>query len=123
MQDSKGKRLPEPQAPPGGDPRQPADETPVPARRNVVRLNTDVITRDLGGGSVLVHLGTNRIYEANSTAGRVVTLLAEGRSLDEIYTILFGEYLADEATIRRDVDDLLRELGDEGLLDVDGPQR
>ncbi len=120
MQDS---RLPETVAPPEAGARPQGNEMADPARRNVVRLNTDVITRDLGGGSVLVHLGTNRIYEANSTAGRVVTLLAEGRSLDEIYTILFGEYLADEATIRRDVDDLVRELADEGLLDVDDPRR
>jgi len=90
---------------------------------SVVSLHSDVIIRDLGNGVVLIHLGTNRIYETNATGGRFVTLLAEGRSLADIRAHLLEEFSVDEATLARETDDLLRLLADEGLLGGDTPGR
>src|SRR5215510_5014894 len=48
------------------------------------RPNPDVIAKRLDDAAVLVHLGTNRIFELNGTGMRVWELLGQGLGVDGI---------------------------------------
>jgi hypothetical protein len=98
---------------PGGDTRN----------QRVFVPHKDVIARDMGGGSVLVHLGTNRIYETNATGARVWELVQEGRSRNEILAQLEAEFEVGEETLAKELDELLEQLSSEGLIEADDPGR
>jgi len=86
-------------------------------------LTSDVIIRHLGDGFVLVNLATDRIYDANATAGRIVELLATGLTLAELRSALLEEFEVDEPTLLAETDELLRLLASEGLLSAGRPDR
>ena len=79
-------------------------------------LNPDVEFRRLGDRMVLVHLETNQVYELNSTGARVWELLEAGAQEDEILKRLTAEFEGEPEQLRRDVDDLIRDLKSEGLV-------
>lgn len=76
----------------------------------------DIIARRLGDETVIVHLGTNRIYELNSTATRLWELLAEGNHLPAARAQLLAEFEVDEATLDSEIRPALDRLLTEGLL-------
>lgn len=76
----------------------------------------DVVARQLPDGAVLVHLGTNAIFELNPTGSRIWALLADGRTSAGIVDALCAEYDVDPAAAARDVDDLIVRLTAAGLV-------
>ncbi len=86
-----------------------------------LRPHPDVISRQMGGGAVLIHLGTNRIYETNETGGRIWGLLSAGSGRDEVVRRLLAEYDIDEPTLTAQFDEILGLLLSEGLLKRAGP--
>lgn len=82
-----------------------------------VRGNTDVICRPLGDTAVLVHLGTNEIFELNQTGYRIWQLLNEGIEPEGIRRRLVEEFDADPARLDREIDDLLSELSARNLIE------
>lgn len=76
----------------------------------------DVVYRELGDESVLVHLATNRIYALNPTAARFWSLLSSGRKRSEIEGELLQEFEVTEAEVRAEIERLVASLRDEGLV-------
>jgi len=76
----------------------------------------NVLTRQLPGGAVLVHLQTNRIFELNETAARVWELLGAGVPPTDLATRLVDEFDVDPNTAAAEVKVLLAMLAREGLL-------
>lgn len=76
----------------------------------------DVVFREMPDGAVLVHLGTNAIFELNATGSRVWMLLSEGRSRPEITARLTAEFDVTTATAEAEVASLLGRLADAGLV-------
>jgi Coenzyme PQQ synthesis protein D (PqqD) len=72
--------------------------------------NPDVSWKDIGGEIVLVHLGTNRIYELNRTGARLWTLLDEGRTRSEAEDILAREFDIDTQSVAAETNALIEEL-------------
>lgn len=70
----------------------------------------DVVWKDVGGEIVLVHLGTNRIYELSRTGARLWALLDEGKSLGEAEGILSEEFDVDQEVVRAEATALVQEL-------------
>ena len=75
-----------------------------------------VLTRQLPGGAVLVHLQTNRIFELNETAARVWELLGNGIPPSDVAERLIAEFDVDAETAAAEVRVLLDMLAREGLL-------
>jgi hypothetical protein len=80
------------------------------------RPNPDVVFRDVEGETVLVHLGTNRIYALNATGARLWQLLTEGHDRPELMRRLLEEFDVEPATLAREIDGLLHELSQEELV-------
>ncbi len=72
--------------------------------------------RRLGDRLVLVHLVTNQVYELNNTGARVWERLEAGAKEAEILERLTAEFEVGTEKLRRDVEDLLRELKSAGLI-------
>jgi Coenzyme PQQ synthesis protein D (PqqD) len=89
--------------------RRVGEELPRPA--------TDVVSRELGDQAVLVHLGTNRIYSLNPTGTRFWSLLVSGAERDAIERQLLAEFDVSEDELRRELDQLLASLQEEGLVE------
>ena len=85
-----------------------------------ITVPTDVLHQQLGEETVLLHLGTEQYYGLDEVGSRVWQLLREHRTLDPIVAALLREYEVDETTLRDDLERLLDELADLGLIHV-GP--
>lgn len=79
---------------------------------------TQVLARRLPGGAVLVHLGTNRIFELNETGAKVWDLLSEGLDKGQILQRLIEEFAVDPAAAAADLSAVLEHLEREGLLNT-----
>ena len=82
-----------------------------------MRPSPDVVYRRLGDTAVLVHLGTNEIYELNESGVRLWELLADGQGFDDAIQTLVREFDVDETTARRECRDLVTDLLDRKLLE------
>jgi hypothetical protein len=76
----------------------------------------DVVARELGEEVVLVHLRTNRIFALNATGARFWQLLIDGASRSEIESSLKQEYDVSDDEIGAEIDDLVAELAQEGIV-------
>lgn len=84
-----------------------------------IRVPSDVLHQQLGEETVLLHLGTENYYGLDEVGSRVWQLLREHRTVDPIVAALLVEYEVDETTLRNDLDRLLAELADLGLIHVE----
>ena len=80
------------------------------------RPHTDVISRQMGDGAVLVHLASNTIFELNRTGARVWDLLAQSVTPVDIARTLAGEFQVEMTVAAREVDQLIEQLSAAGLL-------
>ena len=78
-----------------------------------------VLHQQLGEETVLLHLGTENYYGLDEVGSRVWQLLREHRTVDPIVAVLLSEYEVDETTLRSDLEHLLDELADLGLIHVE----
>ena len=82
------------------------------------RLKPDpqVLARRMSGGTVLVHLESNRIFELNGTGARVWELLSAGLEREQMVERLVEEFAVDPTRAATELDTLLVHLAREGLL-------
>ena len=89
-----------------------------------MRPNTHVLCRQVKDGAVLIHLGTNQIYDLNRTGYRIWQLLQDGSDSSVICDALRQEFDVDPAIAAGELRALLERLSSEGLLedgkDADG---
>lgn len=76
----------------------------------------DVVTQQVEGETVLVHLQTNEIYALNRTASRGWDLLVSGMSRDAVVEQLQGEFDAPAEQIGDEIDALIANLVEQKLL-------
>lgn len=86
-----------------------------------VEIAPGVVFREVGGEAVLLDLGSQRYFTLDATGTRMWALLAEHGSPDEVRRRLLAEYEIDEATLGRDLDELVARLAAEGLVVVRDP--
>lgn len=84
-----------------------------------ITVPSDVLHQQLGEETVLLHLGTENYYGLDEVGSRVWQLLREHRTVDPIVAALLREYEVDEPTLRNDLERLLDELADLGLIHVE----
>jgi Coenzyme PQQ synthesis protein D (PqqD) len=87
-----------------------------------IRRRPDVVARRVGETAVLVHLGSNRIYELNDTGARIWALSADGATVEGLVDRLEREFEVDRGQLASEValivDDLVREGLFEGRPDA-----
>lgn len=81
----------------------------------VVQPAPGVVSRQMNGSAVLIHLASNRIFELNATGARVWALLQQALTRDEVVARLRDEF-GDIEEIGATVDDLIEALRGEGLI-------
>lgn len=79
-------------------------------------VDPEVTFQELGDETVLVHLGTGKIHHTNATGGRVWELLQEGLGTEEILDRLKGEFESTSEKLRADVEEFIRTLAAEKII-------
>lgn len=74
--------------------------------------------RKLRDELVLMHLDTGAYYSLNETGVLIWQGLTEGRDPLDIVADLTDMYDVDEAVARQDVENLINELADQGLIEL-----
>jgi hypothetical protein len=81
-----------------------------------VSIPDQILTQELDDEIVLLDLESGRYFGLGAVGARACQLLSETGDTEAAFASLAGEYAVDEATLRRDLDELWRRLFDAGLL-------
>jgi hypothetical protein len=93
------------------------DDTTSPADWPAqVSLPDDVLYEMLEDEAVLLNLSTEHYFTLDDVGTRMWQLLVEHRHPDRVVEAMLAEYATDEATVRRDLANLLAQLLDQKLL-------
>ena len=76
----------------------------------------EVVFRQLGEETVLVHLGTSEIYRLNETGARIWELLSSGAEVASIEETLVADYDVDRNELQAQIETLVTDLVESGLL-------
>jgi hypothetical protein len=87
-----------------------------------IQVSGDVVTRNLAGEAVLLDLASGTYFGLDEVGTRIWQLLGEHGSDEPVVAALLDEYDIDEARIRADLDRLVGELHEKGLVQIDEPQ-
>lgn len=83
-----------------------------------VSVPEHVLVRDLGGESVVLSLETEQYFGLDEVGTRMWALLVGANSIQSAYDSLLAEYDVDPGRLRADVERLIGELSERGLLVV-----
>ncbi len=83
-----------------------------------IQPNPDVLFQVLDGEAVLLHLKTEEYYSLAETSTRMWQLLIEHGEPEAVIAYMLEEFEVDEATARRDLNELITDCQAEGLLNV-----
>ena len=81
-----------------------------------LRINPNVIFERLENEAVLLQLEGGIYYKLNGSGTRIWALIQEHGDLDKVLEALGGEYQVDPEVARRDVDRIVQELEERGLI-------
>ena len=84
-----------------------------------LRVPDDVVYRDLAGEVVLLNLASGTYFSLDGVGTRIWHLIAEHGSTEKIFEALLNEYEVNEAQLREDLDNLIRQLVNKGLVCAD----
>lgn len=77
-----------------------------------------LIQAEVDGELVALHVDNGACYGFNVTATRIWSLIETPRPLSQIEEALLGEYDVDRETCRAQLADLLKELEQDGLVEL-----
>jgi hypothetical protein len=83
-----------------------------------VKSKEDVVSRILDGEAVILELGSGTYYGLNDTGSAVWSLIADGATVRQLRDHLCDQFEVDEATVTKDLEELVEELVAEKLVDV-----
>ncbi len=85
-----------------------------------VTVPTEILFRQIESESVLLNLQNERYFGLDEVGTRMWTLLTTSDSIQAAYDALLGEYEVDAELLRRNLQDLLAKLIENGLLEAGG---
>lgn len=86
--------------------------------RERFQVNPEAVANRMGNEIVLVHVGTDRIFELNSTAARIWELVSEGCSREQILRTLCEEFGIPEPLAAQQTEELISSLLTENIISV-----
>ena len=87
-----------------------------------ISVPEDVLSREVEQEMVLLNLQTECYYGLEEVGTRIWQLLTEHKDAEKALAVLLEEYDVDEATLRKDLAELIDRLVASGLLAVDSAQ-
>lgn len=81
-----------------------------------VSITDDVMVREVEGETVLLNLSNEQYYGLDDVGTRMWVNLTESDSIQVAFDALLAEYDVDEATLRTDVEKLVGDLMEQGLI-------
>jgi coenzyme PQQ synthesis protein D (PqqD) len=91
----------------------------VPDRKQIARVPSSVLSREVQGEAILLHLDTGEYFGLNEVGARIWQLIIEKGDLGEVESAMRAEFDAGEPQISSDLDRLVDELVRKQLLEVD----
>ena len=79
-------------------------------------ISDDAVHREIGGEAVLLNLATGTYFGLNEVGSRIWTLLSQQNDRDAILKSLLSEYDAPAEQVEGDLDRLLGQLVEKGLV-------
>lgn len=83
-----------------------------------ITLSSDVVLQPVHDEAVLLDLASDQYIALNHLGLRIWQLLSENSSTEAAIAQLMQDYEVDEATLRQDMTDWIRELTERGLASV-----
>jgi hypothetical protein len=84
--------------------------------RNVSGIADNVVWTDLGDEVVILNLDTNVYFGLEQLGARTWKLIVDGRTYQEVVQAIVAEYDVSGERAEQDLDELLGELSQEGLI-------
>lgn len=81
-----------------------------------IHIPSDIAFRDIAGEAVVLNLSTGIYFGLDAVGTRIWHLLAEHGSSEPVVNTLLAEYDVEEERLRRDIEALLQQLLDKGLV-------
>ncbi len=85
---------------------------------SIVRPREGVLAREVGGEMVILNVDLGTYYGLNEVGTRAWTLFVQGESVGDVRDRLLAEFEVDRETVTSDLDRLLSDLVQHGLIDV-----
>jgi len=82
-------------------------------------LSDDVISQEVSGETVLLDLASENYFGLDEVGTRIWQLIQQNGDLEFIVKTLLDEYDVAEDTLKSDVDKLLTEISDLGLIKIE----
>lgn len=77
---------------------------------------TDISARTIGAETIILSLPNSQYFSVTGIGSRIVELLGEERSMDELVEKIVGEYEVDADVARRDIESFVGRLREARLL-------
>jgi len=87
-----------------------------------VSITPDVLHQELDGETVLLNLANESYFGLDEVGTRIWQVLAETSSLPDVVTRLLAEYDVAPEQLRDDVERLVTQLADAGLVSTSPPR-
>jgi Coenzyme PQQ synthesis protein D (PqqD) len=87
-----------------------------------LKIPDDVMFRILGDEAVILNVASGVYFGLDSVGTRMWQLMSEHGSTDKVIEALVDEYEVEEAQVRQDLDNLIRQLSDKGLVITDATE-
>ena len=85
---------------------------------SLLRIPPYVTTSFVDDDAVLLNTRTNQYFAIQAVSSRLWQLMKDGKGLREVCQVLQTEYIAEPADVEKDVLDLVRELTENGLVEL-----
>ncbi len=84
----------------------------------VITVSPKVISQEIAGETVILDLESECYFGLDAVGTRIWHLIREGADLSAIYHILLDEYEVEEAQLQADLEALLADACERGLITV-----
>lgn len=83
------------------------------------KLDAEVMVQKVGAGAVALHVSSGQYYEMNDTAADLLEAVLETQNLDDTVTRVAENYQVSRPQLFADLENLIAELAQAGLLVLD----
>ena len=84
--------------------------------KQTIKLSPDVISQEVSGETVLLDLESENYFGLDEVGTRIWQLIKETSDLQVIYNTLLEEYKVEEQRLQADLEALLGEISELGLI-------
>ena len=87
-----------------------------------IRIPDDVMFRILGDEAVILNVASGVYFGLDTVGTRMWQLMSEHGSTDNVVETMLNEYEVEEGQLRRDLDNLIQQLSEKGLVKTDAEE-